>query len=287
MSWFEKKKEKNYGKSILTLVLVLAMAFSFVACGGPGKDDPKESDNPAESLNPDAPKPPTVSSKPSDNPGTEVTDPPVESDTPSPDLSGPDIPLRDTPADDDFFADAAFMGNSLMNGFELYSGLATPDYYTATSMSVTGATSKYVITLDNGNSGTMVEALTQKPYGKIYILLGINEIGMNVTAFTDAYGAVLDTIRAAQPECDIYIMGISPVSAAKSSSSDSFNMTKIGEYNTALYNLAADKGCYYMDLVEALSDDTGFLPASETTDGVHFSVKIYEIWLEYVRTHYI
>ncbi len=101
------------------------------------------------------------------------------------------------------------------------------------------------------------------------------------------YGAMLDTIIEAQPDCDIYIMGISPVSANKSASDANINMDKINEYNDSLYQLAKDKGCYYIDLVDALADDTGYLPSAETSDGVHLSVNLYNAWVEYVRTHYV
>ncbi len=178
------------------------------------------------------------------------------------------------------------MGNSLMDGFRLFSGLTTCDYYAATSMTVVGATTKACIKLDNGNTGTLVDGLIQKPYAKIYILLGINEIGFDTQTFIDYYSSMLDTIIAAQPKCNIYIMGITPVSKAKSDSSTTFNMKRINEYNTALRQLAADKGCYYMDLVSALAGPDGYLPADETTDGVHFSAQVYKNWLDYVKTHY-
>ncbi len=206
--------------------------------------------------------------------------------TPTSEKAGPDVPEREA-VDDEFFSDAAFMGNSLMDGFRLFSGLTTCDYYAATSMTVVGADSNACITLDNGNAGTLVDGLTQKPYEKIYILLGINEIGYDVSTFVDLYGKMLDTIIAGQPDCDIYIMGLTPVSSAKSSSSDTFNMTRITSYNTALHDLAAEKGCYYLDLVEALAGDDGFLPSNVTTDGVHFSADVYKQWLDYVKTHYV
>ncbi len=208
------------------------------------------------------------------------------SPSPSPtETTGPDLTERE-PVDDSWFSDAAFMGNSLMDGFRMFSGLTTCDYYAATSMTVVGATSKACITLENGAQGTLVDGLTQKPYGKIYILLGINEIGYDVDTFIDYYSTMLDAIIAAQPDCDIYIMGLTPVSQAKSNSSETFNMTRITEYNTALHQLAADKGCYYMDLVSALAGPDGYLPADETTDGVHFSADVYKTWLNYVKTHY-
>lgn len=286
VNWFKYRllpyfKKHQAGRKLLSTVLLIAIAVSFSSCNfNDVKDDGDEdlsSDVPTPSI--DVRPPDITKNPPTPTPSTEPEPEPV----PEP----PTIPLQDEPADDEFFADAAFMGNSLMNGFELYSGLTTPDYYTATSMTVLGATSKYCVSLENGNAGTMVDGLTQKQYGKIYILLGINEIGLNVDYFIEQYTAMLDKIMEVQEDCTIYIMGISPVSMAKSSSDSNFNMTRVGEYNEALFQLAKDKGCYYMDLVEALADETGYLPAAETTDGVHFSANLYTVWVDYVRTHYV
>ena len=221
-------------------------------------------------------EPPKVSGDPSSQQG---------SVPPSEKPAGPDLSEREA-VSDDFFSDAAFMGNSLMDGFRMFSGLTTCDYYAATSMTVAGAASKDCITLQDGSKGTLIDGLMQKSYGKIYILLGINEIGYEVQTFIDLYAKMLDTIIEGQPDCDIYIMGLTPVSSAKSASSDTFNMTRIKEYNTALHQLAADKGCYYIDLVSALAGDDGYLPANETTDGVHFSAEVYKTWLNYIKTHY-
>jgi hypothetical protein len=251
----------------------------------PEEDSPAPADTnePAETVEPTMVlRPPVISKEPQEDeqpPTPEQTEAAASAD-------GPDVPLQER-AEDGFFEDAAFTGNSLMDGFRLFSGLSTCDYYAATSMTVAGATSSLSFPLENGNLGTMVDGLSQKPYGKIYILLGINEIWMSADNFAKLYGEMLDAIIAAQPDSDIYIMGITPVSAAKSLSDDNINMTKINEYNEHLYKLAEEKGCYFLDLVAALADDTGFLPAEETSDGVHFSANLYNQWVEYVRTHYI
>lgn len=200
--------------------------------------------------------------------------------------SGPDLAEKDA-VGDDYFSDAAFVGNSLMDGFRLFSGLTTCDYYTATSMSVSAMDTKQCIKLDNGQQGTILQGISQKKYGKIYIELGINEIGYDKSTFISLYGKMLDKIIAAQPKCTIYIMGLTPVSQTKSESGDTFSMERVKDFNTSLRQLAADKGCYYMDMVSALSDSTGYLPASETTDGIHFSADVYKTWLQYVKTHYV
>jgi hypothetical protein len=270
----------------LALLLVFIMLLSMASCSLFGEST--ESAQPSESpLAPEGVEiePPEIKSPPPIPPETSL-DIPSPSPSPPPEDLPPNIPVQPR-MEDDFFADAAFMGNSLMDGFRLFSGIATCDYYAATSMTVLGAASTYCITLDSGSAGTMIDGLTQKPYGKIYTLLGINEIGMNVDAFIEQYGAMLDTIIAAQPDCVVYVMGITPVSQAKSSSHDLFNMPRINEYNAALKQLAGDKGCYYMDLVEAIAGEDGFLPSTVTSDGVHFTADVYVKWAEYVRTHYV
>ncbi len=182
--------------------------------------------------------------------------------------------LTEQPAEDDaFFADAAFLGNSLIDGFQLYSGLTTSDYYCATSMTVS-------------KSEELISQMAQKQYGKVYILLGINEIGYDTGRFIELYQEMLNSIRAQQPNAALYIMGLTPVSAEKSASSDVFTMDRVREYNEALRQLAKDNACYYVDLCQALAGPDGFLPAEATGDGVHFAASQYQIWLDYLKTHY-
>lgn len=274
---------------ILILIVVLVISINKNKNPTPAESDPSLGQTePTEPIL--APEidvaPPAVTTKPSVSGDPIVPQDASASPSPSVPAFSPDVPEQ-TAAEDDFFSDAAFMGNSLMDGFRLFSGLTTCDYYAATSMTVLGADENVCITLDNGNSGTLVDGLLQKPYGKIYILLGINEIGYDVDTFIGYYSTLLDTIKAGQPDCDIYVMGLTPVSAAKSAGSDTFNMTRINSYNEGLYELAAEKGCYYLDLVSALAGSDGYLPADVTTDGVHFSAEVYQQWLGYVKTHYV
>ena len=82
-------------------------------------------------------------------------------------------------------------------------------------------------------------------------------------------------------------MSLTPVSANKSSSSPVFTKSRVDAYNAALYGLAEEKGCYYIDLIEALADGSGYLPANKTWDGVHLNADYYKVWADYLRTHYV
>ncbi len=277
-------KKKRFTCAVAA-VLATACLFTLPACNS---KEPTEDTPATPTVDPDTVvRPPDITGGDTQPPA--VSETPVQPESPLPpaeeETVAPNLAAREA-KDDDFFADAAFMGNSLMDGFRLFSGLTTCDYYAGTSATIVSATTKKTVALENGQYGTYVDGLLQKPYGKIYILLGINEIYLEPDNFTEMYGEMLDTIIAGQPDCDIYIMGLTPVSSAKSSSSDMFNMTRIGSYNDKLKTLAGEKGCYYMDLVGALAGDDGYLPSSETSDGIHFSTAVYQTWLEYVRTHY-
>jgi len=205
--------------------------------------------------------------------------------TPGAEYNGPDISPKER-VEDDFFSDACFIGNSLVDGLKLFSGLKTCDFYAVTSLSVFTAGTSNAIRLHSGGMGTVYQAAAQKNYGKIYVLFGINEIGYGTPVFRDAYAAMIDRFAAIHPAADIYIMSLSPVSEIKSNMSQIFTMARVREYNAALYELAAEKECYYVDLVDALADNTGYLPENETWDGVHLTVGYYKVWTEYLRTHY-
>ena len=195
----------------------------------------------------------------------------------------PDLSLR-ARADDSFFTDTAILGNSLIVGLSAYSNLKTPDYYCVTSMSVASALNTRNVLLNNGAYGTYLDAMAQKQYGKVYIELGINEMGGSVDVYISHYRALLDKIRATQPNADIYIMAVTPTSRAKTGTS--FSRERVIMYNNALYQLAADWGCWYLDDFTPLADSEGYLPASDTWDGVHFVVAKYRVWEELIRTHY-
>lgn len=253
--------------------LSLAAALLLSACGSlmPESETPAVDDeSPTEEITEDivlditpSPIPPTLASEPESTPTPEPTPEP-----------GPDVPAQPEPAGDEYFDDAAFIGNSLVDGFRIFSGLTNCDVYAATSMTIMGI-------------GDYIAQMSSKEYGKIYMLLGINEIGYDVESFKTTYGNAIDRLLGDHPDALLYIMGISPISAAKDASSDVFTMDNVRRFNEKLYELADEKDCYYIDLCEALAGSDGFLPASVTTDGVHFTAAEYTVWLDYLREHYI
>lgn len=199
---------------------------------------------------------------------------------------GPDVEERER-VEDSYFADSAFLGNSLVDGLARYGGLEHGDFYAATSASVLSVGMTRNAVLSSGAAGTMMQALCEKEYSSIYILLGINEIAFETDYFIELYGDMLDRIAADEPDADIYIMSLTPVTEKRDGYDPLFNMERIAEYNDALYSLAEERGLYYLDLVEALADEGGYLSAEMSTDGIHMTEEKYMEWADYLRTHYV
>jgi len=173
--------------------------------------------------------------------------------------------------EDAFFFDAAMLGNSLVDGMMLYSGLPM-DYYGGTGLTV---------------FKNKLEQLLQQQYGKVYIQFGINEIGVAQDKFIDSYRQIVERIHAVLPDAQVYIMAITPVTKARSDDGV-FTMKKIREMNEALYALAEETDCWYLDTCTALCDATGYLPDKHGGwDGSpHLATGGYVAWAEVIRSYY-
>ena len=200
--------------------------------------------------------------------------------------AGPKLAARER-VDDSFFSDAAFFGNSLMEGLGGYGGLESGSFFGHAKAALYNLDTDLSAELDDGGAGTLYQAMTQQQYGKIYVLLGINEIGWDASYFADRYGTFVDRLRQDEPEAEIYIMSLSPVTSEVSGSHEFFNMDRIYEYNEALLALAEETGCRYLDLCQALAGEDGYLPSERAAaDGIHLTQEAYLLMESYLRTHY-
>ena len=247
-------------KRSCALCLLLALTLLLGACGGGAPTE-------------------TQYTEPTPAPTPEATPEPTE-----PPRLGPDLPAL-YPVEDSYFEDAAFFGNSLVVGLKLYGGLEAGDFIAGTSANVVNVGQMAPEGTDESRS--MLDALCAKPYGKIYLHLGINEIGFDTDYFAQLYGQLVDRIRESQPDAAIVITSLTPVTAAKSAQGETFSQTRVLRYNEALHQLAEDKDCYYLDLIPALAGPDGFLPGSASTDGVHLTPEMYQVWADWMRTHYV
>ena len=124
-------------------------------------------------------------------------------------------------------------------------------------------------------------------YGKIYIGLGLNEVNYNRDVIRSSFVSLVQRLQQDHPGAIIYLMAVTPVSLDKSSDSTNFTKDLVVSFNQMLYEIAQQAGVYYLDDYTALSDENGYLPSDVTSDGIHFTAAHYELWFQYLLTHYI
>lgn len=230
---------------------------------------------------------PEGSPAPTPSPTPEPTPSPTPEPAPAVDYSQP--VAEGEPVEMDWFADAVFIGDSRVDGFKLYSGVTGMDYLDYTGLTVYDVVeNKKVIRSGNGKI-SILEALAQKEYGKVYIALGINELGyFNADGFADTFGQLVDAVRECQPGAAIYIQSIIPVNTGKCKANDQPDYVTnegIAGYNAALAQVAEEKEVFLLGVPGALLDENGEMDREYSADGVHFKKEGYVIWRDYLMCH--
>lgn len=192
----------------------------------------------------------------------------------------------------DYFSDALFIGDSRTEGLQLYSGIKGATFFCYKGISIFDVMAKKpkaVVTLD-GKKYSVVDALdhTAGQFGKVYISLGVNELGYyDDQGYHDKFCALIDKVRETQPDAIIYLQNVVPVNPELCAKywPSYVNNDKVDTYNEILEQVAEEKEVVLLDLHSALGTSDGILARENTSDGVHFNKAWYKEWLNYLMTH--
>lgn len=211
----------------------------------------------------------------------------AEQEAPAPEETLPPEPeIRFGRVEDDYFADALFLGDSRTVGMKEYGGLGDiATFYASTGMSIYKLFSAEIVELpDQTEKITIEEALQHQSFAKIYIMVGINEMGTGtVERFAETYKAAVEHLQELQPDAIIYIQAILKVTTERSNKGDYINNEGIEARNEALSQLADGKKIFYLDPNLAVCDEDGGMVKDYTFDGVHLKAKYIELWKEYLK----
>ena len=188
---------------------------------------------------------------------------------------------------DSYFNDAAFMGDSRTLGISDYAGFDEADFFCDNGMTIFKLLEDTGVTYQKtGEKVDLKEMLQEKHYGKIYIMLGMNELGYGDTnRYMKQYLKVLRQIREWQPDAVIFIMANLHVSREKNDMESEFNNVNINDKNVASARLANGQDIFYLDCNPIFTDDEGYLQAELTFDGVHLYAQHYEKWRQFLLEH--
>lgn len=188
-----------------------------------------------------------------------------------------------------YFNDVLFVGDSLTQGFTTYT---SNGFENAKFAAYIGAGPKTFIdgtvVKDTGESVRPLDEVIAANAKKVYILLGTNALEtMSDEGFLQYYGQMLDLFNQNLPTDTIfYVQSIPPATAERIAENEKFALERVQGLNQQIAKLAYDRGMYFLDLYEALADDTGALSAAYSAgDGLHLNADGYGAWREYLITH--
>lgn len=196
-----------------------------------------------------------------------------KADTSSQDSSSADdsAAVYDGAAMKDDFSDACFIGDSRTLGLGLNCDKAKADFYASQGLNISSALTDQVIELQNGNMGTVLEAVAQREYKRIFVMFGINELGWPYPEnFVEKYEELIEGIKAAQPNAAIYVQSILPVAASAVNNDAVFTNENINAFNAYVEQAANETGVNYLDINGYFKDNSGMLPEDAAADGIHF-----------------
>lgn len=209
-----------------------------------------------------------------------------------------------TQVDDSYFNDAVFIGDSISYGFELYvtekrangeTVLGEAQFLTSGSLSYGNSlwdvSDESVHPTYNGEKMKLEDAIAQIKPGKIFILLGTNDVALYGVEQTIANADTeISGMLEASPGAEIFIMSTTPkYSPAESDVDGALNNADIDALNVAMRQFAVEKGYNFMNIAPLFKDETGGLAADYCSDkegmGIHFTSAAYDIWLDFLYSY--
>ncbi len=175
-----------------------------------------------------------------------------------------------------YFDDALFIGDSRTVGIQEYGMMNKSDYFCSVGLSSEKINDEVI------NGMTFDQAIDAKQYGKVYIMLGINEVGNDFEYTLTSYRAVVEKVKVHQPNALIYVQGNLHVS--ESAETNVINNEGINYLNGMIASLADNKRIFYIDINELYDDEYGCFNESYTSDGIHPLAMYYTKWCEWLCT---
>ena len=193
-----------------------------------------------------------------------------------------------------YFNDAIFMGDSLADGFRVYSGSGSLDlrntaatYITRQSLTPRSFTQPGAM-IDVGDGPIDPWAtVEQKNPGKVYVTLGTNALmSMDPQEFIDSYYVFIDMLKEKAPNAVIYVTTITPTTGWKAREEPRLSFDRIYQANQLIAKMCNEKDLALINLYDVLKSDSGYLREEiARSDGYHLTPTGYQESLDYLITH--
>lgn len=118
---------------------------------------------------------------------------------------------------------------------------------------------------------------------KVFIMCGVNSLGMPDTAFQRKYQLLVDSIHHAVPEATLYLFNILP--ERDGTFGEARLNPLIRQRNNYIAQYASKKGIICIDLHTPFCDADGTLKEEYSIDGLHINPSGYKLWEQTIRQY--
>ncbi|MDD6484142.1 MAG: GDSL-type esterase/lipase family protein [Clostridiales bacterium] len=254
---------------LLVAAAVLILVLMIRGCSGSEPEVPA----PAETQMPQSTEIPAIYGKISENvPKTTHNPAGIQVKGTVTATANPNAPSKDI--NQGYFKNSVFLGNSMVASMEAFGLLEDADYFGKVGLNVSTAESTAA---DNGTVPIIDELNGTKQYSKVFLMFGENECAWpSGETFKSDYTRIVKKIMRYQPEAQIYLMSITPMSkTASDASPDGANKDNILKFNGYIEEVAQKTGAAYVNVYDMLADADGYLPEKAASDGIHFEKDYY------------
>ena len=198
----------------------------------------------------------------------------------------PPFPAEHVPAEDGYFSDAVFIGDSSMDDVEMFNLFPTANFVTKVGISPLSVNRREFRYAGSRELENMFDVVEKYPHKKIYILLGANSLDNKPSdqAMAD-YKKMMETFLERFPETIFYLI-VPPAMTERVLKDLLIPPKRFANFRDMLISFAEERHCYIIDFYSLLLNSKGYMPGKyDCGDGVHPNYDGLKLLENEIRTH--
>ena len=185
---------------------------------------------------------------------------------------------------EDFFENTLFIGDSRTVGLMEYGNIQGAHFFATSGLCIYDLDDT-AIDIPGVGKVTILELLAKQNYSRIYLMMGINELGADIDYTGNLYREFITKIMERQPDTQLVICGNLHVTKGRSDSDTIYNNANIDRLNSHLKEIAQEKHLKYIDSNSIFDDETNSLSEAYTNDRTHPLGVNYQRWVVWLANY--
>lgn len=194
------------------------------------------------------------------------------------------------------------LNQNVKKGEILFTGSSLMEQFPVNELLMTNGMDQVIYNRGIGGFTTtdMLQHMEEMVFGtessRIFINIGTNDIGSpeyQLEALLERYEEIIVRIQERLPEAEINMMAYYPVNETDKIPEGEWGKTafvtrtneNLNIANAAIENLAAKKGCRFINVNEGLADERGKLKKEYTIEGIHMYANGYQVVLQNLKKY--